>query len=124
MDNKTDTPIGGDEHEAIPSPEVTAELFAKASKVSAWITALKQKSKRRPFVGISEDGKFRVTLRDYRIVSLDADESLAEASAQDIVSHLCEAHNDALDKLEAWSNGQYEAIARTVGIGSDFEIPF
>lgn len=32
--------------------------------------------------------------------------------------------NDALDKMEAWHNGQCEAIARTVGIGSDFEMPF
>lgn len=101
MNTKTDTPIDGNEHEAIPCPEVTAELLAKASKVNAWITALQQKSKLRPFVGISADGKFRVTLRDYRIVSLHADESLADASAQDVVSHLCEAHNDALDKMEA-----------------------
>ncbi len=124
MNTKTDTPIDGNEHEAIPCPEVTAELLAKASKVNAWITALQQKSKLRPFVGISADGKFRVTLRDYRIVSLHADESLADASAQDVVSHLCEAHNDALDKMEAWHNGQYEAIARAVGIGSDFKMPF
>ena len=124
MNTKTDTPIGGNDQEAITSPEVTAELFAKASKVSSWITALKQKSKRRPFIGISEDGKFRVTLCDYRIVSLNAAESLADASAQDIVSHLCEAHNDALDKMEAWYDGQCEAIARAVGIGGGFEMPF
>ena len=74
-------------------------------------------------MGKSEDGKFCVVLRDYRIVSLHADESLKAASAQEIVSRLCEAHNDALDKMEEWSDSQCAALAKAAGITGDFEFP-
>jgi len=107
----------------LPSPEETAELFGKATKVTSWLSALKQQTRQRPFAGKSEDGKFCVVLRDYRIVSLHADESLKAASAQEIVSRLCDAHNDALDKMEAWSASQCEALAKAAGITGDFELP-
>lgn len=110
--------------ENLPSPEVTAELLSKANKVSSWMKEMKQKSRLRPFVGKSEDGKFAVVIRDYRIESLNADESLETASVQDIVSRLCEAHNDALDKMEEWTASQCEAIAREAGIADGFEMPF
>ena len=95
--------------ETLPSPEMSA---------------LKQRSRHRPFVGMSEDGKFQVVLRDYRIESLNADESLETASVQEIVAHLCEAHNDALDKMEEWSAAQCEALAKAAGIEEGFELPF
>ena len=107
-----------------PSPEMTAELLAKAKKVTAWLSALKQRSRLRPFVGTSTDGKFCVVLRNHHIESLNADETLADASVQEIVSRLCEAHNDALDKMEAWSASQCEALAKAAGIQGDFELPF
>ena len=110
--------------EDLPPPEMTAELLAKATKVSSWMSALKQRSRRRPFVGMSEDGKFQVVLRGCRIESLNADESLETASVQEIVSHLCEAHNDALDKMEAWSAAQCEALAKAAGIEGILELPF
>ena len=88
------------------------------------MSALKQRSRRRPFVGMSEDGKFQVVLRGCRIESLNADESLETASVQEIVSHLCEAHNDALDKMEAWSAAQCEALAKAAGIEGILELPF
>ena len=111
-------------HKGLPSPEETAKLFEKATKISSWMSALKQQSRFRPFVGKSADGKFCVVLRDYRIASLHADETLAEASVQEIVSRLCEAHNDALDKMEAWSDSQCEALVKAAGITGDFELPF
>ena len=83
-------------HDALPSPEMTAELLSKATKVTSWLSALKQRSRQRQFVGTSADRKFCVVLRDYRIESLNADETLAHASVQEIVSRLCEAHIDAL----------------------------
>ena len=64
------------------STEETAELLGKATKVTSWLSALKQQTRQRPFVGKSADGKFCVVIRDYRIVSLNADETLVEASAQ------------------------------------------
>ena len=106
------------------SPEVTAELLGKATKVSSWLSALKQSTRRRPFIGKSADGRFAVVLRDYRIESLNADESLESASTQEIIAHLCEAHNNALDKMEAWSASQCEALAKAAGITGDFELPF
>ncbi len=108
----------------LPSPEETARLLGKATKVTSWLSALKQQTRQRPFVGKSSDGKFCVVLRDYRIESLNADETLVEASVQEIVSHLCEAHNDALDKMEAWSAQQCEALAKAAGIKGEFELPF
>jgi len=82
------------------SPEETAELLGKATKVTSWLSALKQQTRRRSFLGKSADGKFCVVLRDYRVESLNADETLAGASVQEIVSRLCEAHNDAIDNME------------------------
>ena len=108
----------------LPSPEETAELLGKATKVTSWFSALKQQTRRRPFLGKSADGKFCVVLRDYRIESLNADETLAGASVQEIVSRLCEAHNDAIDNMEAWSASQCEALAKAAGIKGDFELPF
>ena len=107
----------------LPSPEKTAELLEKATKVTSWISALKQRSRLRPFVGKSEDGRFTVTIRDYRIEEMHADESLETASTQEIVSHLCEAHSNALDRMEEWSAGQSAAIAKAAGITGDFEMP-
>lgn len=110
--------------ETLQPPERTTELLAKATEISSWMSALKQRSRQRPFVGKSADGRFVLVLRDYRIESLNADESLATASAREIVSRLCEAHNDALDKMEAWSAIQREALAKAAGITGDFELPF
>ena len=111
-------------NETLPSPEKTAELLAKATKVSSWMSELKHRSRQRPFIGKSEDGKFAIVIRDYRIESLNADESLETASVQDIVSRLCEAHNDALDKMEEWTANQCEALAKAAGIADGFELPF
>ena len=110
--------------ENLPPPEKTAELLAKANKVSSWMSELKQRSRLRPFVGKSEDEKFAVVIRDYRIVSLNADESLETASTQEIVSRLCEAHNDALDKMEEWTTSQCAALAKAAGIADGLELPF
>ena len=110
--------------ETLPSPEMTAELLTTATTVSSRMSALTQRARHRPFVGMSEDGKFQVVLRDYRIESLNADESLETASVQEIVAHLCEAHNDALDKMEEWSAAQCEALAKAAGIEEGFELPF
>jgi DNA-binding protein YbaB len=111
-------------YETLPPPERTAELLAKATELSSWISALKQRSRQRPFVGKSEDGRFVVVLRDCRIESLNADESLGTASAQEIISLLCEAHNDAIDNREQWFANQCEALAKAAGITGDFELPF
>ena len=110
--------------ETLPPPEKTAELLAKATKVSSWMSELKQRSRLRPFAGKSKDGKFAIVIRDYRIESLNADGSLESASAQEIVSRLCEAHNDALDKMDEWTAGQCAALAKAAGIGDGFELPF
>ena len=111
-------------YETPPPPERTAELLAKATEISSWISALKQRSRLRPFIGKSADGKFVVVLRDYRIESLNADESLATASVQEIISRLCEAHNDAIDNREQWFANQCEALTKATGITGDFELPF
>ena len=124
MDTMIEPNASEDIHETLPSPEMTAELLAKATKVSSWMSALKQRSRQRPFLGKSEDGKFAIVIRDYRIESLNADESLETASAQEIVSRLCEAHNDALDKMEEWTASQCEALAKAAGIADGFELPF
>ena len=110
--------------ENLPPPEKTAELLAKAMKVSSWMSELKQRSRLRPFVGKSEDGKFAVVIRDYRIESLNADESLESASSQEIVSRLCVAHSDSLDKMEEWTASQCETLAKAAGITDGFELPF
>ena len=107
----------------LPPPEVTANLLAKANKVSSWMSELKQRSRLRPFIGKSEDEKFAVIIRDYRIEQMNADESLETASTQEIVSHLCEAHNDALDRMEEWISSQCAALAKAAGITDDFELP-
>ena len=124
MNTQIKQQTSGECHDTLPSPEMTAELLSKATKVTSWLSALKQRSRQRQFVGTSTDGKFCVVLRDYRIESLNADETLANASVQEIVSHLCEAHNDALDKMEVWSANQCEALAKAAGITGDFELPF
>ncbi len=123
MNTKTEPIASEDSRETLPSPEQTAELLAKATKVSSWMSALKQRARQRPFIGKSADGKFAVVIRDYRIESLNADESLETASVQEIVSRLCEAHNDALDKMEEWTDSQCEALARAAGIADGFELP-
>ena len=124
MNTQIKQQTSGECHDTLPSPKMTAELLSKATKVTSWLSALKQRSRQRQFVGTSTDGKFCVVLRDYRIESLNADETLANASVQEIVSHLCEAHNDALDKMEAWSARQCEALAKAAGITGDVELPF
>lgn len=45
--------------ENLPPPEATAELLAKANKVSSWMSELKQRSRLRLFVGKSEDENSR-----------------------------------------------------------------
>ena len=40
------------------STEETAVLLGKARKVTSWLSALKQQTRQRPFVGKSADGKF------------------------------------------------------------------
>jgi len=124
MDTMIEPNASEDIHETLPSPEMTAELLAKATKVSSWMSALKQRSRQRPFVGKSEDGKFAIVIRDYRIESLNADESLETASVQEIVSRLCKAHNDALDKMEEWTASQCEALAKAAGIANGIDLPF
>ena len=124
MDTMIEDNAAEDCREHVPSPEVTAKLLAKANKVSSWMTELKHRSQQRPFIGKSEDGKFAIVIRDYRIESLNADESLETASVQDIVSRLCEAHNDAIDKMEEWTANQCEALAKAAGIADGFELPF
>ena len=88
------------------------------------MSELKQRSRLRPFVGRSEDGKFAVVIRACRIEQMNADESLQTASTQEIVSHLCEAHNDALDKMQEWQDSQCAALAKAAGIAEGFELPF
>ena len=124
MDSMIEPDASEDSRKPLPSPEKTAELLAKATKVSSWISALKQRSRERPFVGKSKDGKFAVILRDYSIESLNADESLETASIQEIVARLCEAHNDAVDKMEDWSASQCAALAKAAGIANGLELPF
>ena len=124
MNNMTEPEESEVRPENLPSPEKTAELLTKANKVSSWMSELKQRSRLRPFVGKSEDGKFAVVIRDYRIESLNADESLESASAQEIVSRLCEAHDDALDKMEEWTASQCAALAKAAGIADGLELPF
>ena len=122
--NDRSKPNGHEEHgDNLPSPEVTADLIEKATKVTSWMSALKQQSRQRPFVGKSKDGKFAIVIRAYRIESLNADESLETASTQEIVSRLCEAHNDALDKMEEWTTSQCAVLAKAAGITGDFEMP-
>ena len=85
------------------SPEDTAELLTKASKVSSWMSALKKKAQMRPFVGTSEDGMVALTIRNYRIESVNVNDTLAGALAEDVLPRIFEAHNDALDKMDAWT---------------------
>ena len=42
----------------------------------------------------------------------------------EIHSRLCEAHNDALDKMEAWTMKQYENIVTALAIPPDLELLF
>lgn len=124
MNNKTGNSGSEISPENLPSPERTAELLTKANQVSSWVTELKKKSRQKPFIGKSEDGKFAIVIRDYRIESLNADESLITASVLEIVSRLCEAHNNALDKMEEWTASQCQALAKAAGIADGFELPF
>lgn len=124
MNTQNESLVPEEPHNGLPAPEKTAELLEKATKVTSWLNALKQKSRLRPFVGKSEDGKFAVVIRDYRIEQMNADESLETASTQEIISHLCEAHSNALDRMEEWSASQCAALAKAAGITGDFELPF
>ena len=124
MSNGNGKNIQSEKHENLPSPEQTAELLEKASKVTSWLDALKQKTMERPFVGKSDDGTFCVVLRNYRIESLSAEESLKDASAQEIVSRLCEAHNAALTAMDEWSAKQCANLARAAGITGQLKLPF
>lgn len=124
MNTQNESPVPEEPHNGLPAPEKTAELMEKAKAVTSWLNALKQRSRLRPFVGKSEDGKFAVVIRDYRIEQMNADESLETASTQEIVSHLCEAHSNALDRMEEWSASQCAALAKAAGITGDFELPF
>ncbi len=124
MNTQNESQVREELRKDLPSPEETAKLLEKATKVTSWLSALKQQSRRRPFLGKSADGKFCVVFRDYRIESLNADETLKDASIQEIVSRLCEAHNDAIDKMEAWSASQCEALAKAAGVDKGFELPF
>ena len=80
MDTQNESLTPEEPNNGMPSPEPTAELMEKATKVTSWLNALKQRSRLRPFVGKSEDGKFAVVIRDYRIEQMNADESLETAS--------------------------------------------
>lgn len=111
-------------YENLLSPEKAAELLEKASKVTSWLSAMKQQARKRSFAGKSADGKFCVVLRDYRIVSLNADATLTKVSIQEIVSRRCEAHNDALDRMEEWGANQCATLVKAAGITGDFELPF
>ena len=123
MDAMIEEIAGEDCRETLPPLEKTAELIAKATKVSGWMSELKQRSKQRPFAGRSADGRFVVVLRGNKIESLKADESLRDASTQEIVSRLCEAHNDAVDKMDEWCAVQCAALAKAAGISGNFELP-
>ena len=106
------------------SQEDTAELLTKASKVSSWMSALKKKAQMRPFVGTSEDGMVALTIRNYRIESVNVNDTLAGALAEDVLPRIFEAHNDALDKMDAWTESQYATICSSIGIDSNIELPF
>ena len=112
-----------DFHENLPSPEVTAELLSKATKVTSWLSTLKQRSRLRPFVGTSEDGMVALTMRNYRIESVNVNAALTGALAEDVLPRIFEAHNDALDKMEEWTASQCAALAKAAGITGDFELP-
>lgn len=106
------------------SEDQTADLLSKASKVSTWMTALKHKSELRPHIGISEDESVIVTIRSNRIASIRTREDIAQKPLADIIRSICEAHNDAVDKMEAWTCSEYEKISKTLGIDGDFKLPF
>ena len=124
MDTQNESLAPEELNNGLPSPEQAAELMEKATKVTSCLNALKQRSRLRPFVGKSEDGKFAVIIRDYRIEQINVDDSLETASTQEIVSHVCEAHSNALDRMEEWSASQCAALAKSAGITGDFELPF
>lgn len=104
--------------------EQATELMFKASKVSAWLTALKKKAEFRPQEGVSEDASVVVTVRNYRIVSIQMREDVSQMAIDEILPRICQAHNDALDRIESWLTAQYETIAKTFGIGDDVQLPF
>lgn len=110
-------------HKGLPSPEETAKLMEKASKVSSGLSALKRQTMLRPFVGKSADGLCSVLLRGYRIESLNVDESIMAAPAQEILPRLCEAHGNAVDKMDDFAASRCAALAKAAGITGDFEMP-
>lgn len=106
------------------SGEQAAELMFKASKVSAWLTAVKKKSELRPQEGVSEDASVTVTICNHRIVSIRMRKAVSQMSIDEISSRICEAQNDAMDKVDSWVAAQCDKIARTFGIGGDLSLPF
>lgn len=106
------------------SREQTADLLSKASKVSTWMSVLKNKAERRPCVGVCDDESVIVTIRDHRIESIQTREDVGAMPLNDILARICEAHNDALDKLDAWTISQYETMSKELGIDGEFRLPF
>lgn len=106
------------------SQEETAEILSMASKVGAWMSALKRKSERRPFTGACEDSSIVLTICNHRIESIQTNGNVANMSPGEIVSRVCEAHNDALDKMEDWTAAQCEVVAKTCHIEGDVQLPF
>lgn len=124
MDTQNESLAPEELNNSLPSPEQTAELIEKAKRVTTGLDALKQSSRLRPFVGKSADGKFSVVIRDYKIEEMRADPSLETASTQEIVSHLLEAHSNAVDVSRAWVSSKFAEVAKFAGITGDFGLPF
>lgn len=122
MDTQNESLAPEELNNSLPSPEQTAELIEKAKRVTTGLDALKQSSRLRPFVGKSADGKFSVVIRDYKIEEMRADPSLETASTQEIVSHLLEAHSNAVDVSRAWVSSKFAEVAKFAGI-TDFGLP-
>ena len=120
MDTQNESLAPEELNNSLPSPEQTAELIEKAKRVTTGLDALKQSSRLRPFVGKSADGKFSVVIRDYKIEEMRADPSLETASTQEIVSHLLEAHSNAVDVSRAWVSSKFAEVAKFAGIAGDF----
>lgn len=123
MDTQNESLAPEELNNSLPSPEQTAELIEKAKRVTTGLDALKQSSRLRPFVGKSADGKFSVVIRDYKIEEMRADPSLETASTQEIVSHLLEAHSNAVDVSRAWVSSKFAEVAKFAGIAGDFGLP-
>lgn len=106
------------------TPEETSDLLSKASKVSAWMSALKKRSELRSYTGSCRDSSVLMTIRNNRIESIQTKGDFANMPINEILSRLCEAHNDALDKMEAWTMKQYENIVTALAIPPDLELLF